>query len=68
MLDRFQCTLGPRAIEGVETRRANVLELDGLPDTWTRYDLIVTASMLESLPLAGGAAPGRLGLYHRGAQ
>ena len=39
-----------RAIDGVETAQANVLELNTLPDAWTRYDLIVSASMLEYVP------------------
>ena len=50
MLEHFQRTLESRGIELVETRQANVLELDGLPDTWTQYHLIVTASMLEYVP------------------
>jgi len=50
MLERFQRTLECRDIEGVELTQANVLELQGLPDTWTQYDLIVTASMLEYVP------------------
>jgi SAM-dependent methyltransferase len=50
MLERFRHTLLIRAIEGVETAQANVLELDTLPDAWTQYDLIVSASMLEYVP------------------
>jgi len=50
MLDRFRHTLLIRAIEGVETAQANVLELDSLPDAWAEYDLIVSASMLEYVP------------------
>ena len=50
MLERFQRTLECRDIEGVELTQANVLELEGLPDTWAHYDLIVTASMLEYVP------------------
>ena len=50
MLERFRHTLLIRAIEGVETAQANVLELDTLPDAWTQYDLIVSASMLEHVP------------------
>lgn len=42
-----------KAIEGVETAQANVLELDPLPDAWTQYDLIVSASMLEYVPKPG---------------
>jgi 2-polyprenyl-3-methyl-5-hydroxy-6-metoxy-1,4-benzoquinol methylase len=50
MLERFHQTLLTRGIEGVETTRANVLELDTLPAAWTRYDLIASASMLEYVP------------------
>ncbi len=50
MLECFRQTLGNRAIEGVETAQANVLELEALPDGWTQYDLIVSASMLEYVP------------------
>ena len=50
MLERFRHTLLIRAIEGVETAQANVLELDTLPEQWTHYDLIVSASMLEYVP------------------
>jgi cyclopropane fatty-acyl-phospholipid synthase-like methyltransferase len=50
MLERFRETLRHRAIEGVETAQANVLELDALPNGWAQYDLIVSASMLEYLP------------------
>jgi methyltransferase family protein len=47
MLKRFHDTLDRRAIRLVETRQADVLEMNSLPDTWKHYDLIVTASMLE---------------------
>jgi SAM-dependent methyltransferase len=50
MLERFRHTLLIRAIEGVETAQADVLELDTLPDAWMQYDLIVSASMLEYVP------------------
>lgn len=50
MLERFRRTLLERAIDGIETAEANVLELEALPHAWTRYDLIVSASMLEYLP------------------
>ena len=50
MLDRFRQALRIRAIEGIETAQANVLELDTLPSTWAEYDLIVSASMLEYVP------------------
>jgi SAM-dependent methyltransferase len=50
MLERFRQTLLFRAIDGVETAQANVLQLDSLPDAWAQYDLIVSASMLEYVP------------------
>ena len=50
MLDHFQHTLRRRGIDGVELARANVLRLDGLPNGWSDYDLIVSASMLEYVP------------------
>lgn len=50
MLERFRKTLETLGIKLVETRQANVLEMDTLPTAWTNYDLIVTASMLEYLP------------------
>lgn len=50
MLERFRHTLLIRGIEGVETAQADVLELDTLPDAWTQYDLIASASMLEYVP------------------
>ena len=50
MLERFRQALRLRAIEGIETAQANVLGLDSLPDGWTQYDLIVSASMLEYVP------------------
>ena len=50
MLDHFRQTLQRRAIEGVELAQANVLQLDALPDSWTDYDLVVSASMLEYVP------------------
>ena len=50
MLERFRHMLSVRAIDGVETAQANVLELNSLPEAWTQYDLIVSASMLEYVP------------------
>jgi cyclopropane fatty-acyl-phospholipid synthase-like methyltransferase len=34
----------------VETIQADVLRLDTLPSSWTNYDLVVSASMMEYLP------------------
>jgi SAM-dependent methyltransferase len=50
MLDHFRGTLQRREIEDVELAQANVLHLDALPQGWTDYDLIVSASMLEYVP------------------
>jgi len=50
MLERFRDRLRTRGLESVETAQANVLELGALPSGWTRYDLVVSASMLEYVP------------------
>ena len=50
MLNRFHDALDKRGIEIVQTRQADVLDMKSLPATWTRYDLIVSASMLEYVP------------------
>lgn len=50
MLQGFRQTLRTRAIDGVDLVQADVLRLDTLPGSWTNYDLIVSASMLEYLP------------------
>jgi len=50
MLARFRQILEARAITGVRLHQADVLALDTLPDSWTDYDLILSASMLEYLP------------------
>jgi ubiquinone/menaquinone biosynthesis C-methylase UbiE len=48
MLVRFQRELESRGIRQVRFKQANVLELDTqLPSSWSNYDLIVSASMLE---------------------
>jgi len=48
MLARFQRELDSRGITQVRLKRANVLELDHqLPSSWSNYDLIISASMLE---------------------
>ena len=49
MLERFGKALDRRGVS-VETRQADVLDMNSLPATWTNYDLIVTASMLEYVP------------------
>jgi SAM-dependent methyltransferase len=50
MLDHFHARLRHRGIDDVELAQANVLSLDALPDGWTGYDLVVSASMLEYVP------------------
>lgn len=48
MLARFQGELDSRDITQVRLKQANVLELDQqLPSSWSNYDLIISASMLE---------------------
>jgi cyclopropane fatty-acyl-phospholipid synthase-like methyltransferase len=47
MLARFQSELDRQGIGGVRLQQANVLALEQLPSSWTGYDLIVSASMLE---------------------
>ena len=50
MLERLRDRLRARAITSVETRQADVLDLGRLPASWTEYDLVVSASMLEYVP------------------
>jgi SAM-dependent methyltransferase len=50
MLDRLRETLRGPAADAIELRQADVLDLDDLPASWTSYDLIVSASMLEYVP------------------
>jgi cyclopropane fatty-acyl-phospholipid synthase-like methyltransferase len=50
MLARFQTELKIRDIPRVQLQQADVLALETLPPSWTNYDLIVSASMLEYLP------------------
>ena len=48
MLARFRAELDSRGISQVRVKQADVLALDEqLPSSWTKYDLIVSASMLE---------------------
>jgi SAM-dependent methyltransferase len=51
MLDRFRAALERRGIADVELAQADVLRLDQLPASWIGYDLVVTASMLEYVPV-----------------
>lgn len=50
MLERFADTLRRREIEGIELECADVLRMNALPTSWSGYDLVVSASMLEYLP------------------
>jgi cyclopropane fatty-acyl-phospholipid synthase-like methyltransferase len=50
MLERYGERLARRGTDGVERREADVLALDRLPESWTDYDLILSASMLEYVP------------------
>jgi SAM-dependent methyltransferase len=52
MLDRLELILREKGVAGVETKRADVLDLGALPGPWRDYDLIVSASMLEYVPRA----------------
>src|SRR5262245_7238047 len=48
MLARFRAELDSRGIRQVRLKQADVLALDQqLPSSWSNYDLIVSASMLE---------------------
>src|SRR5215467_5254722 len=48
MLAQFRGALNSRNITQVRLKQANVLELDQqLPSSWSNYDLIISASMLE---------------------
>ncbi|MBO0836579.1 MAG: class I SAM-dependent methyltransferase [Actinobacteria bacterium] len=48
MLDRCRSTLEAHALAGIELMHADVLHLaEQLPQSWTGYDLIICASMLE---------------------
>lgn len=49
MLAPFYSELETRAVTGVQLRQADVLVLETLPPSWTNYDLIISASMLEYL-------------------
>src|SRR6516225_3243445 len=50
MLARFHDDLETRGVNGVQLQQADVLALETLPPSWTNYDLIISASMLEYLP------------------
>jgi len=50
MLARFHDELETRGVNRVQLQQADVLALETLPPSWTNYDLIISASMLEYLP------------------
>ena len=50
MLDALRTRMKSRRIEDIELAEADVLRLDDLPPTWSGYDLVVSASMMEYLP------------------
>ncbi len=50
MLARFHSELETRGVTRVQLRQADVLALETLPPSWTNYDLIISASMLEYVP------------------
>lgn len=50
MLARFRTKLTRKGITDITLAEADVLELDGLDPQWARYDLVITASMLEYVP------------------
>ncbi len=50
MLRRFESELESCGVSRVQLRQADVLALETLPASWTNYDLILSAWMLEYLP------------------
>jgi len=62
MLARFQSKLETRGVSRVQLQQADVLGLETLPPSWTNYDLIISASMLEYL--AKKDLPGALAGLH----
>jgi SAM-dependent methyltransferase len=50
MLARFRSELESRGISRIRLQQADVRNLEALPPSWTNYDLIISASMLEYLP------------------
>ncbi|MBD3647873.1 MAG: class I SAM-dependent methyltransferase [Pseudomonadales bacterium] len=50
MLEQFRENLEKKGVENVHLREADVLKLADLPPSWSDYDLIVSASMLEYIP------------------
>ena len=50
MLERFRQAMQRLAIKDIAVVQADVLRLEMLPESWSNYDLIVSASMMEYLP------------------
>lgn len=50
MLTRFRSEIEARGISRIQLQQADVLNLESLAESWTNYDLIISASMLEYLP------------------
>ena len=50
MIERFRQTMQRRAIADIAVVQADVLRLNSLPGSWSNYDLVVSASMMEYLP------------------
>lgn len=50
MLNRFRARIDQLGWEGIRLCKADVLNLERLPRSWTGYDLIVSSAMLEYIP------------------
>lgn len=51
MLDMFRHWMNKEGVQDIQLRQANALDLENqLPQSWTGYDLIVSAAMLEYIP------------------
>lgn len=50
MLARFQQSIDDLGLNRVRLHRANVLNMETLPQSWRNYDLVLSSSMLEYLP------------------
>ncbi|SDJ17827.1 class I SAM-dependent methyltransferase [Alteribacillus bidgolensis] len=50
MLDIFQKQITEEGLNNIELARADVLNLDSLPNNWNEYDLIISSALLEYIP------------------
>lgn len=50
MLDRFRAKIDQLGLDGIRLCKADVLNLERLPRSWTDYNLIVSSAMLEYIP------------------